>query len=126
MELDFSGLACGSCIVTPLPSLKQAVRSSEKTLRTQKCFINATASQHPYRASVGQEAPRGQAINKSGFIMKPNESPSIILKHAGDLKTLQEEETLPPLESKPYDEQIAMILNTRHHKKNKLFNGMEV
>lgn len=112
MELDFSGHACGSCIVTSLPSLKQAVLSSEKTLRTQECFINATAPQHLYQATVGQEALHGQAINKSGAIMKPNESPSIFPKHARNLRTLLEEETLPLLESKLYDEQIVTILNT--------------
>lgn len=78
--------------------------------------------QHLYRATVGQQALRRQAINKSGIIMEPNESPSIFPKQAGDLRVLQEEELLPAFEDEPRDEQkpnVAPTLNTSYCKTRK-------
>lgn len=63
-------------------------------------FHQRLGLKHPYRATAGQRALHSQAINKSGFIMKPNESPSIFQKQARDLRVLQEEQSLPALENK--------------------------
>lgn len=68
-------------------------------------FHQRLSPQHPYRATVGQQALRRQAINKSGIIMKPNESPSIFPKQARDRRVLQEEESLPAFEDELQDEQ---------------------
>lgn len=82
-------------------------------------FHQRLSPQHPYRATVGQEALHRQAINKSGIIMKPNESPSIFPKQARDLRVLQEEKSLPAFEDEPQDEQkpnVILMLNTPYSK----------
>lgn len=57
MELDFSGLAHGSYIVTPLPSLKQAVLSSEKTPGHR----NVSSTPQPPASLQGHSGPTGAA-----------------------------------------------------------------
>lgn len=82
-------------------------------------FHQRLSPQDPYRATVGQQALHRQAINKSGIIMKLNESPSIFPKQARDLRVLQEEELLPTFEDEPQDEQkpnAILMLSTPHCK----------
>lgn len=79
-------------------------------------FHQRLSPQHPYRATVGQEALHRQTINKSGVIMKLDESPSIFPNQTTALRAVQEEESLPVFEDNPHDEQKlnAMMLNTFH------------
>lgn len=68
------------CHLTAPP--KQAVFSSEKSPGTPERFIAAAA---PSILS-GQEVPHRRTINKSGAVMKPEESPSIFPKSSRDLR----------------------------------------
>lgn len=74
-------------------------------------FHQRLSLQYPYRATVGQQAPHSQAINKPGIIMKPNESPSIFPKQATDLKVGQQQESLSAFQDKPQHENKSQTLN---------------
>lgn len=81
-------------------------------------FHQRLSPQHPYRATVGQQALRRQAINKSGIIMKPNESPSIFPKQAGDSQSCAGGgDAACVCEDEPRDEQkpnVVLMLNVSH------------
>lgn len=111
VELDFSGLAHGSCIVTPLPFLEQAMLSSENTPWTQECFINGTAPTILTGAQWGQRALHSQAINKADTLMKPNESPSIFPKQAIELRILKEAESPLVFEDKLHNGQKQNVMS---------------